>query len=186
MFEININPSRRDLRVFALLLAVFAAVLGYLALYKPHSFVVAAIVLTVAVVISLLFNSQMPRGQQLLGFLLPVLMGSVGGSIEGGTWGWVVVTVLWIVAAVVGGLIWISPPFGRIVYMGWMMAAIPIGWTLSHVILAVVYYLTVTPVGLIMRLTGHDPLHRKLDRTAKSYWVPHDSPKESSRYFRQF
>ena len=37
--------------------------------------------------------------------------------------------------------------------------------------MALVYFLTVLPTGLIMRLFGKDLLNRKLDKNAKSYWI---------------
>ena len=67
-----------------------------------------------------------------------------------------------------------------------MYAVYPIGWTVSHLALAVVYYLVVTPIGLLMRLFGRDPMRRKFDPSATTYWQPHESPDEPERYFRQF
>lgn len=46
-----------------------------------------------------------------------------------------------------------------------------IGWFNTRVILVLVYYLLVTPTGLIMRLFGKDPLDRKIDRKCQSYWI---------------
>jgi hypothetical protein len=56
----------------------------------------------------------------------------------------------------------------------------------SHILLAVVYFGIVTPIGLIMRLAGRDALGLKRDPNATTYWVPHAMPKDSRRYFRQF
>jgi hypothetical protein len=41
---------------------------------------------------------------------------------------------------------------------------------LSMILLGLIYYGMFTPVGLAFRVAGRDPLHRKLDRAAKSYW----------------
>jgi len=78
------------------------------------------------------------------------------------------------------------PPLRRWVYLGWMYAAFPIGWVVSHVVLAAVYYLVVTPIGVTMRALGRDPLNRPFDRSAPTYWVPHDPGADVKRYFRQF
>jgi hypothetical protein len=93
--------------------------------------------------------------------------------------------VLWTVAAagVIGA---IRPGFLRPAYVVWMALALPIGWTISHLMLLVVYYLVLTPIGLLMRLVGYDPMQRKLDRTAKSYWIEHDSSADAARYFKQY
>lgn len=94
---------------------------------------------------------------------------------------------LWSLAAVVPIVGWTSPAFMRLVYVGMSYAAWPIGFVVSHVVLAVVYYLVLTPIGLVMRLAGHDPMCRRFDPAAPSYWVerPH-APVDPRRYFRQF
>jgi hypothetical protein len=59
----------------------------------------------------------------------------------------------------------------RPIYVGWMKFAFVLGWINTRLILGLFFYLILTPVGLVMRLFGHDPLHRKIDRKAPSYWV---------------
>jgi len=49
-------------------------------------------------------------------------------------------------------------------------AAHAIGWFNTRVILILVYYLLLTPTGLIMKLCGKDLLDRKIDRGCQSYW----------------
>jgi hypothetical protein len=67
-----------------------------------------------------------------------------------------------------------------------MLAALPIGWTISHLVLGAVYYLVLTPIGLVMRLLGRDPMQRRFDRSAKSYWIERTPRTDPSRHFRQF
>ena len=82
--------------------------------------------------------------------------------------------------------VWAAPRFGKRLYVGWMSAAVPVGWTVSLVILALVYYLVVTPIAWILRLRGYDPLQRRFDDKAESYWIERGTPGDSSRYFKQF
>lgn len=82
------------------------------------------------------------------------------------------------------GCLW--PAGVRYLYAAALYATFPLGWTLSHLVLAAVYYLVLTPVGLLMRLGGHDPLQRRLDRDAETYWVPRAGDSDVARYFRQF
>ncbi len=79
------------------------------------------------------------------------------------------------------------PTVRRPVYLGWMYAAFPIGWTVSHLVLAAVYYLALTPIGVVARLLGHDPLQRGFDRGTDSYWKKRP-PRGGGpgRYFKQF
>jgi hypothetical protein len=94
-------------------------------------------------------------------------------------------TVFWIVA--VFGLVGlVAPGVMRPIYLVWMALALPIGWTVSHLVLVLVYYGVLTPVGFAMRLFGYDPMKRSYDRSAKSYWVDHDPAAEPSRYFKQY
>jgi len=89
-----------------------------------------------------------------------------------------------VVVPVVG---WAVPSFMRVVYVGLSYLAWPIGFVVSHVLLGAVYYLLVTPIGLIMRAAGYDPMHRRFDPEAPSYWVERDGGERDPRsYFRQF
>ena len=65
-----------------------------------------------------------------------------------------------------------------------MTAAYPIGWLVSHMMLAVIYYLVITPMGLVARMFGWDPIQRSKPQ-AKTNWVEHRSDADPSRYFRQ-
>ena len=79
-----------------------------------------------------------------------------------------------------------APEWLRAVYCGFMVLAFPIGWVMSHVIFAIVFYLVFTPIGLLFRISGRDLLKRRFDREAETYWEPH-KPKDSPEdYFRQF
>ena len=77
-------------------------------------------------------------------------------------------------------------PLRRWIYLGWLHAAFPIGWTVSHLLLAATYYLVLTPVGLLLRWTRGDPLDRERDRSASTYWVSRRPVRDVRRYFRQF
>lgn len=57
------------------------------------------------------------------------------------------------------------------VYRGWIAVAFLMGFVMTHFILALMYYLVFTPMGLVMRVLGRDPLRLEFDRNAKSYWI---------------
>ena len=82
----------------------------------------------------------------------------------------------------------IHTPSVRYVYVGMSVAAYPIGFVVSHVMLAAVYYLLITPMGLVFKLIGRDALERRFDRQAATYWQPAPGPAANSpdRYFKQF
>jgi hypothetical protein len=93
---------------------------------------------------------------------------------------------IWGAAIIVAVLGLVFPQFMRLVYLGMSYLAFPIGWVVSHVLMALIYLLVVTPIGLVLKVLRHDPLERSLDRNRKSYWVRCRQPDASGRYFRQF
>ncbi len=100
-----------------------------------------------------------------------------------------VAIVLWALALLVPLIGWWQLRFMRLVFLGMSFLAWPIGTVVSHVLLAAVFYLVLTPIGLIMRVVGYDPMHRRFDPEATSYWVERDDGDEQpgpKRYFRQF
>jgi hypothetical protein len=73
----------------------------------------------------------------------------------------------------------------RFAFVGLSYATYPVGIVVSNVVLALVYYLALTPIGLTMRLFRYDPLARKFDPAAKSYWIPRKTNKPAESYFKQ-
>jgi hypothetical protein len=94
--------------------------------------------------------------------------------------------VLWGATALVSLACLLFLPLARLVYLGLAAVAFPIGYVLSHVILCLVFYGVLTPIGLIMRASGADSMHRKIDRAAKSYWIARTERVPVDRYFRQY
>ena len=73
------------------------------------------------------------------------------------------------------------------VHKSWMSLAVVMGWVMTRIILIVVFYLVVTPIGLIIRLSGKDLLSVQFDKNASSYWIKRSSaPVEKSSYENQF
>jgi hypothetical protein len=89
-----------------------------------------------------------------------------------------------------GGALWLayiaSPAARRAIYVGWMIAVFPIGWTVSHAVVVVFYYFVLTPVGLMLRLAGRDPMERGSKYRRDSYWTRRRQPQDTSGYFRQY
>lgn len=72
-------------------------------------------------------------------------------------------------------------------YFIWMTIATIIGWIMTRVILTLLFYLVVTPIGMISRLFGHRFLDLKLDASRKSYWnYQSEKQPEESHYQKQF
>ena len=80
----------------------------------------------------------------------------------------------------------ISLKLTKMIYLGMILLTMPIGWVVSFILMAAFYFLLLTPLGLFFRLIGRDPLYRKFDPTAKSYWMSRRPPKGLEQYFHQF
>ena len=80
----------------------------------------------------------------------------------------------------------IVPVVLKPVYRVWMALAVVLGFIMTRVILTAVYYLIMTPIGLIMRLLGKDPLHRRPDPNTASYWIPKTYPDESKERLEKY
>jgi hypothetical protein len=93
---------------------------------------------------------------------------------------------LWIIGPALFALGMIWPPSLKWLYVALSVVAFPIGLMIGNVLMALVYYVVVTPIGLVFKLLGKDPMHRKLDPEAKSYWIERPPPAGAGRYFRQF
>lgn len=117
---------------------------------------------------------------------LPLFLAVVGAIVYFKTHAFTVPAVLWSAAAVACLFALAAPSTMRPVYLGLTLAAFPIGWTISHVLMAIIFYGVVTPIGFVMRLCGRDPMQRKFDHTATTYWTPHAAENDTRRYFRQF
>lgn len=90
-----------------------------------------------------------------------------------------------LVAASVALAGWPLPHSIRFIYLAAVYVTFPIGFVLSHVILALVYFLVLTPIGLLMRAFGRDPLQRRFEPDRDSYWLKRDSTRSAESYFRQ-
>jgi hypothetical protein len=76
------------------------------------------------------------------------------------------------------------PPAAKAFHRAWMRFAGVLGYVNSRILLSVVYYLMITPTGLLVRAAGHDPLDRRRDQRA-SYWVRRSKTRQSREEFER-
>ncbi len=58
----------------------------------------------------------------------------------------------------------------------WIKLGVLLGKVVSPIALGILFYIVITPIGLVIRLTGKDPLRLKFAPAADSYWIPRDPP----------
>lgn len=119
------------------------------------------------------------------GLLLPFVL-----LVMWGVWrrtGWTTLPLVLIgLAALVAVVGLCRPQAVRLVYLGWVYVFFPVGWLVSHLILAVTFYLVFTPLGLLLRLCGLDLIGRRWEPERKTYWTERPPAPTAESYFRQF
>ena len=91
-----------------------------------------------------------------------------------------------IVASIFIGLGLILPALLKPIYFVWMTFAAILGWVMTRVILSLVFYLIMTPIGLLTKLLGEDFLALKMIKS-DSYWNYRDSSEElNQNYEKQY
>ncbi len=80
------------------------------------------------------------------------------------------------------GLLW---PRGLVLpNRAWMLLAEGLSFIATRIILGVVFFLVITPIGVVKRLTGWDPLNRRSGRSG-SYWRPYSERQRDPRHFEK-
>jgi len=118
-------------------------------------------------------TNHIPANRLLREFSL--ITGSITGVLFGLVFPWLFDYALpawpWIIALTLGTIGLLYPQCLKPLYRSWMAIGHVLGWINTLVILALVFYLLITPTGLIMRIFGKDPMARKFLRPQKSYRV---------------
>ena len=71
-------------------------------------------------------------------------------------------------------------------YFAWMIFANILGWVMTRVILNLLFYAMITPIGFISRLFGKQFIELKWDKSKSSYWNYRSSKSEKASYERQY
>ncbi|MBN3038328.1 MAG: hypothetical protein JW869_02800 [Candidatus Omnitrophica bacterium] len=81
----------------------------------------------------------------------------------------------------------LRPQLLKPVQKAWMTLAVIIGWLVTRLILLVLFYFIVTPIGICARICGQKLLDAKYDKYAASYWLPKGAlPADKKVYENQF
>jgi hypothetical protein len=89
-------------------------------------------------------------------------------------------------ALIVGVAGLLRPRAVRWLFVAATIAAFPIGWVVSHVMLFVLFAGVITPVALLFKLQGRDRLARHRPGHQASYWKSKTTTADMRRYLRQY
>lgn len=118
-----------------------------------------------------------------------LLMAGVLFLVSGWLWWKSAASWSWVLGgAVLFGVIGLAAPMIlKPFYRAWMILALILGWVMTRVILTLVFFLVVTPIGYLGRALGEQFLHLKRSKESDSYWVRKiGPPRQKSDYERQF
>lgn len=79
-----------------------------------------------------------------------------------------------------------TPRLNRYFYVAWMGSGALLGRLTSPLLLAVLFFFVFTPLGLLRRALGKDPLERRLDRDATTYWREHPTRTDKRAWLRLY
>ena len=89
------------------------------------------------------------------------------------TWS-VIISLIFLILGLLNSII--LTPLNKL----WFKFGIFLGKVISPLIMGIIFFLVVTPIGLIMRLSGKDVLNLKYNNN-KSYWIEKNGPKSKMK-----
>lgn len=121
------------------------------------------------------------------GIALAVILGAIGSYRFYYKRQWDV--ALWLYAG--GGMVIILSFFAPLVikplYRIMTIVGYKIGWVNQRLILGILFYLLFTPIAVVFKLIGKDPLERKIEVETNSYWIPRkESSSDKKKYEQQY
>jgi hypothetical protein len=129
-------------------------------------------------------GSRRFRIEREFGFIVGGILAALGGLslVRRGPLGWNV--ALLAVGAVLVVLGAVAPRLLVVPNRLWMKLAELLGRIVSPIVLGIVYFLVITPIGVVRRLTGADPLQRRGGRRP-SYWLPYSARQRDPRHYEK-
>jgi len=124
--------------------------------------------------------------QRLFGLIVAACLGILGLLALRGLESSFLASTLWAVGGLFALVYYAVSPLRWPMYRTWMALTFPLAWLVSHLVLGAAYYLVLTPIGIVLRLCRYDPLDRRFEPAASTYWLRRSERSEPLRYLRQF
>jgi hypothetical protein len=127
-----------------------------------------------------------PGNKQLRQFAAACLpgFGLIGWMVLHKTGSMTAAQVLWSIGGVAFLMGLAIPRSVQPLYSLLMFITLPIGWLVSNLLLRVIFYCVLTPIGLVFRMSGRDALHLKR-QNVQSYWKDRPQRLNLADYYRQ-
>ena len=131
-------------------------------------------------------QSTTPKQLRTFGIALSILLAIIGlinflkGNITFYQWLWGVAIVVFLITITV-------PIVIKPVYRTALFFAHILGWINTRLILGIIYYFIFTPISIVFKIIKKDPLDRKFDKQAKTYWnINFQKIENKGQYLKQF
>lgn len=111
----------------------------------------------------------------------PVLFALLGAW--RGRWNWSIPSLLAALALVPALLACIHPAWFRTWYRAGRWFGHQMGRIMGGLLLTLLFFLVLSPIALVLRLLGQDPLQLRIDPRAPTYWIPSRPPGDFSQMF---
>ncbi len=134
--------------------------------------------------IAIQWNPERKQLRQFAGIWFPAFCALVGWSVARKTGHWHEVEVGWAIAGIISIAGLGFPSLIRPIFVGLILLTYPIGWVVSHALMGAIFYGIVTPIGFLLRATGHDSLDLKMPQ-GPSMWKRSVGKVSSASYLRQ-
>jgi hypothetical protein len=93
---------------------------------------------------------------------------------------------LLIAAAVLAGIALAAPWTLRPLNRAWTRFGMMLQRVTTPLLLGIVFFAVITPMAVVMRMRGRDPLRRRADPAARTYWIDRPPPAPAESLRRQF
>jgi hypothetical protein len=134
--------------------------------------------------IAIQWNPERKQLRQFAGLWFPAFCALLGWIIGVKSGQWTAVKMGWAVCGLLSVAGIVDPPAIRPIFVGLILLTYPIGWVVSHLLLGAIYYLLFLPIGLVLRITGHDPLQLK-PPPGNTLWKTPVGKTDAASYLRQ-
>jgi len=58
----------------------------------------------------------------------------------------------------------------------WFKFGIALGAVIAPIVMSIIFFLAITPIGLLMKILGKDLLNKKINKEKNTYWIKRDVP----------
>ena len=121
-----------------------------------------------------------------IGFPSIALVLLVAGWLKTGAWKIQPALIIGGAGLAIGLVLLALPGIARPFYVIWYGLACAMGLVVGNILLAVVFYILITAVGLAIRMVGKGSISKTLDKQASTYWNDAKPVTDPARYYRQF